>query len=168
METILQLRSCGSNLIGREKFGFLPGGVGTSNNINISLSPGSVMETSVDHISSDPLLHPPSHPENGPLKVAKPERPIFFTILSLYFWLNFTWYFLEVPTVRLLEYAVCQQYYRSHPQGIGMLHEEVGERFCKVEAIQAKVATLTGGKISLDAMSGTLRILIRRASRTLT
>lgn len=117
------------------------------------------METSVDHISSDPLLHPPSHPENGPLKVAKPERPIFFTILSLYFWLNFTWYFLEVPTVRLLEYAVCQQYYRSHPQGIGMLHEEVGERFCKVEAIQAKVATLTGGKISLDAMSGLLTAL---------
>lgn len=114
------------------------------------------MESSVDHISSDPLLHSRSYPQNGPWKVKRSERSIVFTISSLYFLVNLTWYFLEVPTVRLLEYAVCQQYYRSHPHGIGILQEAVGERFCKVEAIQAKVAILTGGEISLDAMSGTL------------
>ncbi|MCJ1382411.1 hypothetical protein MMC17_005524 [Xylographa soralifera] len=72
---------------------------------------------------------------------------------------NFTWYFLELPIVRLFEYAVCQQYYRSHPELINLSQGTIEERLCKTKLIQSKVAYLTGGRISLEALSGMLTVL---------
>lgn len=86
----------------------------------------------------------------------KPTRRLLVVIFSLHCLINFTWYFLEVPIVRLLEYAVCQQYYQSHTQDVITYRKEVDEGLCKIEAIQNKVALLVGVKISLEATSSVL------------
>lgn len=84
------------------------------------------------------------------------NRRLLVIIFTLHFLINFTWYFLEVPIVRLLEYAVCQQYYKWQTQGVTIYPKEVDEDLCKVEAIQDKVALLVGVKISLEATSSVL------------
>ena len=82
------------------------------------------------------------------------DKRTLLSISALYFALNFGWYFLEVPILRLFEHAVCQQYYRSHPEDIHVVQDFIEESFCKIRPIQSKVSLIAGGRVSLEAFSG--------------
>lgn len=62
---------------------------------------------------------------------------------------------VSVPLVRLVEQAVCQNYYRSHTM---VMHTSgagnVDEATCKIEPVQKEVARLVGWQVSLNAVSG--------------
>ena len=83
----------------------------------------------------------------------RPDRRVVLCTSLMYFLLNFTWYFLEVPTVRLLEFAVCQKYFRSHPEEVDKPWNNIQEQDCKISAIQSKVALVSGARVSLEALS---------------
>ena len=73
--------------------------------------------------------------------------PKLYTIKSLYALLclsRFAINLVDIPKLRLIEYAVCQRYYRSHPLVEGGAEYSVPERQCKLEPIQAEVALVTG------------------------
>lgn len=68
---------------------------------------------------------------------------------------------LDVPLVRLLERAACQDYYLKHPQlsspssnAVTLFSNTIDETRCKLVPIQSRVATLLGGKAAFDAGAG--------------
>lgn len=62
-------------------------------------------------------------------------------------------YLLELPLVRLVERAICQDYYKGLPLGPDWHH--VDESLCKLPQIQIKVAYILGFRISFNAVPGT-------------
>ena len=120
----------------------------------------------MDSDSNSPLLRSRKNSKDTVQKAKSLNRRLLVIIFSLHFLINFTWYFLEVPLVRLFEYAVCERYYRSQAQDIILDLGAVDEGLCKVELIQDKVAILVGGKISLEAMASMFRyILVHRSDK---
>ena len=86
-------------------------------------------------------------------------RPKLYPIISLYVLLylfRFAINLVEIPKVRLIEHAVCQRYYRSHPLAEGGAEYSIPERQCKLVPIQAEVALITGWRMSLDAIPSVL------------
>lgn len=81
-------------------------------------------------------------------------------ILSCTFLLQFSFYLakhmVEVPTVRLFEEAVCNQYYSRHQVSNASTLSGVGEEHCKLAAVQQELATITGLKFTFDALPGLL------------
>lgn len=87
--------------------------------------------------------------------------PKLFPIISLYaliYLSEFAINLVDIPKVRLIEHAVCQRYYRSHPLAEGGAEYSVPERQCKLEPIQAEVALITGWRMSLDAIPSILTV----------
>lgn len=70
-----------------------------------------------------------------------------FVIYSLF---NFTSMLLEVPTVRLFEYATCARH----------LQRDVDEAECKTLAIQNTLSQVVGWKLTLDACAGKLWLIL--------
>ena len=86
--------------------------------------------------------------------------PKLYPIISLYallYLFRFAIDLVDIPKVRLIEHAVCQRYYRSHPLA-GGAEFSVPERQCKLEPIQAEVALITGWRMSLDAIPSILTV----------
>ena len=65
---------------------------------------------------------------------------------------------VDIPKVRLIEHAVCQRYYHSHPLAEVGAEYNVPERRCKLVPIQAEVALITGWRMSLDAIPSVLTV----------
>ena len=75
-------------------------------------------------------------------------------ILCLLF--RFAQFLLEVPTVRMIEYAVCYQ--QLNHVGLGaapIAPDDLNEKACKVAVVQEQVARIIGWKLSFDAAPGT-------------
>lgn len=86
-----------------------------------------------------------------------PIIPII-SLHALLYLFCFAVYLLEISKVRLIEHAVCQRYYRSHPLAEVGAEDNVPERQCKLVPIQAEVALITGWRISLDAIPSILTV----------
>ncbi|KAJ4292766.1 hypothetical protein N0V90_009429 [Kalmusia sp. IMI 367209] len=79
-----------------------------------------------------------------------------YTPQFLYLLFRFAHFLVEVPTVRMIEYAVCRQ----QMSGIDSLTKtirlmaELDEKACKSATVQEAVAHVVGWKISFDAAPG--------------
>lgn len=90
------------------------------------------MADSVASVEDEPLLTEDSSrpsspgPRNRILSLTSRARELWSShdgravvfVFALYFLSNFIWMYLDVPIVRLLEYAVCERHFRSHPRRI--------------------------------------------------
>lgn len=77
-------------------------------------------------------------------------------IFLLQLFVSFAKHIIEVPTVRLLEIAICNKYYRTHsvPNTPLPATREVQEELCKIPPVQNNLAFLTGWKFAFDALPG--------------
>ena len=79
----------------------------------------------------------------------------FFVLYSLYLLFRFAQFLLEVPTVRMIEYAVCHQ----RLNGVALFG--LDEAACKASNIQEEVARIVGWKLSFDAIPGMCKFLMK-------
>ena len=79
------------------------------------------------------------------------NNPILLATFCIQFLNYFAKHMVEVPTLRLIEQAICNHYYASRG--------DVRERYCKVPDIQTELAAITGLKITFDALPGLLTAL---------
>lgn len=112
-----------------------------SREIDMSVTKDDFEHTGSRLFEREPLLRP------APLPSAKKAPNVTSTVL----WISLLRSFLEleqgiqfVPTVRLLESAICQQHY----------NRPVHEKECKIDSISRKVAWILGWQASLDAVLG--------------
>ena len=89
-------------------------------------------------------------------RVLSPKVFLILHLYGLFYLFRFALALVDVPKVRLIEYAVCQQYYRSYPHAKGASDISIPEMQCKLEPIQAEVALITGWRMSLDAIPSIL------------
>ena len=72
-------------------------------------------------------------------------------IFLLYFISYLTFLFVEVPTIRILEYAVCRRHIQNEP-------DQVSESDCKIPEVQSELALLLGVRVSLEAFAGLIEL----------
>jgi hypothetical protein len=93
-----------------------------------------------------------------------PKDPNFRTRLAPYicaaiiFALNFAVYTMQAPFVRMIELAVCREYYAAQDPSVIDPGGFVDEKFCKVDSIQKKVAWLLAIDQLLEFCCGPLSI----------
>ena len=87
-----------------------------------------------------------------------PKLYLIISLYALFYLFRFALALVDIPKVRLIEHAVCQRYYRSHPLAEGGAEYSMPERQCKLVPIQAEVALVTGWRMSLDAIPGILTV----------
>jgi hypothetical protein len=87
-------------------------------------------------------------------RLLQPGRYLLLSLYVMFFLFRFALALLDVPKVRLIERAVCEQYYRKHPPTGDALLKGIPENQCKLLPIQVEVATVTGWRLSLDAVPG--------------
>ena len=73
-------------------------------------------------------------------------------ILNLLF--RFAHFLLEVPTVRMIEYAICHRHVDEAKLEATAIVLKVNDASCKTAAIQGQVASTVGWKMSFDAIPG--------------
>lgn len=127
------------------------------------------MTDSVASIEDEPLLTEDSSRQSSPFLQEVNSSLTFrarkllqshdgravLVVFVMYFLSNFSWMYLDVPIVRLLEYAVCEEHFRSHRMENRLTSKIIDERLCKIKSIQSEVALLIGVRISLEALAGT-------------
>lgn len=86
-----------------------------------------------------------------------PHSFTIFCIFALALGASFTMRLLEIPQVRALERAICNDHYRhSSPEiSVSQTSDDIDEARCKLEAIQSSLAYLTGWKLAFDSTPGT-------------
>ena len=72
----------------------------------------------------------------------------------LYLLFRFAHFLLEVPTVRMIEHAVCHQQLNRVGLDAASMLPELNEKACKTAAVQEQVARIVGWKMSFDAAPG--------------
>ncbi|KAI0399865.1 major facilitator superfamily domain-containing protein [Xylaria palmicola] len=87
------------------------------------------------------------------------ESSSIWILYLLYFSFRFAHYLLEVPTIRMIEYAACKRelspalrpttYTPSGPDGVR----------CNTTSIQTQISAIIGWKLSFDALAGLLSIM---------
>lgn len=75
-------------------------------------------------------------------------------IYILYLLFRFAHFLLEVPTVRMIENALCHQHVESSSVPSVPAAAAFDESMCKGAAVQDKLANILGWKLSLDALPG--------------
>lgn len=75
---------------------------------------------------------------------------IISCVFALQFLSSFAKHVIEVPVIRLLEIAICNQYYRGRIVDA----QDISEKLCKVAPVQGKLSVLVGWKFSFDALPG--------------
>lgn len=65
-----------------------------------------------------------------------------------YLLFRLSYYLLEVPTISIIEHAVCQQLLAGLPR--------LDETSCKAAIVQERVSTVVGWKMFFDSIPGTL------------
>ena len=80
-----------------------------------------------------------------------PQKGTIFCLIALTISLMMEDVAQAAPTIRLMEYAICQQYYQ--PQR-GM----VDESLCRIEPIQTRLAHINGWQVCINAAPSSLRI----------
>ena len=92
----------------------------------------------------------------------QPEYKTFICVLCLQFLISFAKHIIEVPTIRLLEIAICNRYYRSHQpiHQVAFSARQIDERQCKIPPVQNELAFLVGWRFAFDALPGVLTALI--------
>ena len=73
-------------------------------------------------------------------------------VLNLLF--RFAYSLLEVPTVRMIEYAICHRQVDEVKLDVMTILSKASETSCKAAAIQGQVASTVGWKMSFDAIPG--------------
>jgi len=74
----------------------------------------------------------------------------------LYFLFRFAQFLLEVPTVRMIEYAACHQQLNQIQNSASPMLTDLDETACKTPAVQEQVARMVGWKMSFDSVPGAL------------
>lgn len=74
---------------------------------------------------------------------------------GLFALMAFSLMLLEVPTVRLMEMAICDRHYATLPTQL-LLAQEDDESRCKIPAVQNKLTTLMGFRSAFVALPGFL------------
>jgi hypothetical protein len=109
------------------------------------------------HLTSDPP-NPPSEDDAQSRKAAtSPLYPFaIICIFALSFFADVGGSLVDTPEVRLLEMAVCRDYYRKHdPSVIGEPPlSYVDEKLCKVNEIQSDLAYIRAVKSLLMTIPG--------------
>jgi len=89
-----------------------------------------------------------------PLFVDVTKKSRLWILYILYLLFRFAHFLLEVPTMRMIEYAAChQQHHRLGSDAISML-AELDEAACKTATVQEQVTRVVGWKMSFDAIPG--------------
>ena len=73
-------------------------------------------------------------------------------VYLLQFFISFAKHVVEVPAIRLFEFAICNRYYVSQ----GVLHEHISESMCKIPVVQDELSIVTGWKFFFDNLPGLL------------
>ena len=81
-------------------------------------------------------------------------NPILICTFGLQFCNYFAKHVLEVPIIKLLEFAICDRYYAIHGEESGPAHRPINEHSCKIPAIQNELTLLVGWKFTFDALPG--------------
>ena len=86
------------------------------------------------------------------------ERAVILTF-TMYFIYYFICIYLNVPIIRLVEYAVCERHFRadSNPVKAPVTLKDMDELLCKIKPVQAEVAIILGVRFSLEALAGMAR-----------
>ena len=79
---------------------------------------------------------------------------VLLSLYLIFFLFRFALVLLDVPKVRLIEQVVCQQYFQAHPPLNIDVTGLIPETQCKLLPIQKEVATITGWRLSFDALPG--------------
>jgi hypothetical protein len=109
-------------------------------------------------------VHPDSQDQSAPSSSHLTRKQYIRLLVCAYAIFTLTGFagvLLDVPLVRLLERAACQDYYLKHPQlsssssnAVNLFSNAIKQTRCKLVPIQSRVATLLGGKTTFDAGVG--------------
>lgn len=108
-----------------------------------------------------PTVHPDSQDQSAPSSSHLTRKQYIRLLVcanAIFILTGFAGMLLDVPLVRLLERAACQDYYLNHLQlsspssnAVNLFSKAIDETRCNMVPIQSRVATLVGGKTAFDA-----------------
>ena len=87
------------------------------------------------------------------------NNPILLYTFCIQFLNYLAKHVIEVPTIKLIEQALCNRYWASQGQTPPSSGWEIAERFCKTPEIQKELAAITGLKFTFDALPALLTAL---------
>ena len=79
---------------------------------------------------------------------------VVIACMILYFLVEMYDMMTIAPLTALFEQAACQKYYKLHEPALIKPGGSVGEKYCKLNPIQAELAILRGWKSTFDAIPG--------------
>ena len=89
-------------------------------------------------------------------RVSDLKNPTFWKCAAIILVLNLSFYSMAAPGVRIIELAVCREYYIGRDPTVITHDGLIPERLCKVNEIQGKVAWLLMGNQLLGFLGGAL------------
>lgn len=87
------------------------------------------------------------------LKLVAKNSSIWVLYL-LYFSFRFAHFLLEVPTIKMIEYAACNRELNPAPYAGTYTGSGLDDGRCNVTSVQTQISTITGWKLSFDALAG--------------
>jgi len=103
--------------------------------------------------SSTHSSNSPAQPEPATLRLGSTRVVVFIAIIV--FCVSIAGDLVSIPIVRVIEDAVCKDYYRSHDGQFLLTHGEIDEKLCKQDEIQSELAYIMGVQEMMDAIMST-------------
>ncbi|GAW23526.1 hypothetical protein ANO14919_130860 [Xylariales sp. No.14919] len=86
------------------------------------------------------------------------ESSSIWLLYLLYFSFRFAHFLLEVPTIRMIEYAACNRELDLAPHVSSYTRGGPNDGRCNIPSVQTQISTITGWKLSFDALAGLVSI----------
>ncbi len=105
-----------------------------------------------EELASD--SNPTSRGQKTSLNDAMPLSRLVLYFMAIHFLLAYCELILVAPLIKLFEQSLCISYYEIHDPGVISPGGSVPELMCKIQAIQAPLATIRGWKSLFDTIPG--------------
>lgn len=89
-----------------------------------------------------------------PAAAAAPLSHVVPYFMAIHFLLAFCELILVAPLIKLFEQSLCISYYGAHDPSVLGPGGDVPEALCKIQAVQAPLATIRGWKSMFDTIPG--------------
>lgn len=95
----------------------------------------------------------PRHPDVAVDAEPRSSRLVLY-FMTIHFLLAFCELILIAPLIKLFEQSLCISYYDSHDSSAISPGGNIPEALCKIQAVQAPLATIRGWKSMFDTVPG--------------
>jgi hypothetical protein len=120
-------------------------------------TPLLIPETSPNGVQTPPI-------QGAALQNSAPLSRLVLYFMAIHFLLAFCELILVAPFIKLFEQSLCISYYDAHDPSVIGPGDSIPEALCKIQGIQAPLATIRGWKSMFDTVPGFAKFNLGRKS----